>query len=250
MALATPVAGIMGPSSDFILDGKAARSAISSARWARVNAARAERARARRRAKSPVWAVVFSLLERSSGTIKIQGRENPDPRSKTAPPAYFPETLPGALSSSAGQGQDNPDPRSKTAPPAYFPETLPGALSSSAGATVTTASPAMVRNWVYDGKWSGPLRGVRGGCKGNRKEQTIRQKLKRQLAHKLAKEAGASRRPGRPSGSHSKEQEQKAKWSRRRLCGKQTPLGVTAIAKQSHRRPLARFRQQEADRQA
>jgi len=59
MALATPVAGIMGPSSEFILDGKGARTAMSSARCARVNAARAERTRARRRAKSPVWAVVF-----------------------------------------------------------------------------------------------------------------------------------------------------------------------------------------------
>ena len=100
-----------------------------------------------------------------------------------------------------------------SAPGKVFRKLLPGALSSSAGATATTASPAMVWNWVYDGKWSGPLRGVRGGGKGNRKEQTIRQKAKRQLAtrleeeaRRLAREAGTARGQGRPAGSQSKDQ--------------------------------------------
>jgi len=114
----------------------------------------------------------------------------------------------------------------------------------------------MVWNWVYDGKWSGPLRGVRGGGKGNRKEQTIRQKAKRQLvtllaeeARKLAREAGTARGQGRPAGSQSKDQEQKAKWIRRRLCGKQKPLGVTAFAKTAMAK-LAAARAEAAAQQA
>ena len=65
----------------------------------------------------------------------------------------------------------------------------------------------MVWNWVYDGKWSGPLRGVRGGGKGNRKEQTIRQKAKRQLASRLAEEA---RKLAREAEEALAEQEQNA----------------------------------------
>ena len=114
----------------------------------------------------------------------------------------------------------------------------------------------MVWNWVYDGKWSGPLRGARGGGKGNRKEQTIRQKAKRQLvtrlaeeAWKLAREAGTARGQGRPAGSQSKDQEQKAKWIRRRLCGKQKPLGVTAFAKAAMAK-LAAARAEAAAQQA
>ena len=105
----------------------------------------------------------------------------------------------------------------------------------------------MAHGWLIDGKWIGPPRGSRiGHSKGNREAQREREKVKRQLASrlaeealKLAREAGTARRRGRPSGSHSKAQEQKAKWSRRRLWGKQKPLGVTAIAKQAQAKAIA-----------
>ena len=97
---------------------------------------------------------------------------------------------------------------------------------------------------------------MRGGGKGNRKEQTIRQKAKRQLAtrlaeeaRKLAREASTARGKGRPAGSQSKDQEQKAKWIRRRLCGKQKPLGVTAFAKTAMAK-LAAARAEAAAQQA
>ena len=97
---------------------------------------------------------------------------------------------------------------------------------------------------------------MRGGGKGNRKEQTIRQKAKRELvtrlaeeAWKLAREAGTARGQGRPAGSQSKDQEQKAKWIRRRLCGKQKPLGVTAFAKAAMAK-LAAARAEAAAQQA
>lgn len=85
---------------------------------------------------------------------------------------------------------------------------------------------------LNDGEWSGPPRGWRGGGKGNHKAQRALEKLKNQLARKLAREAGTPRRLGGPEGSHSEAQKQKATLSRRRLCGNQTQLGVTAIAKQ------------------
>ena len=80
--------------------------------------------------------------------------------------------------------------------------------------------------WIIDGKWCGPKRGS-GGSKGDRKAQEKRRQLKRQLARKLARDAGTARRPGRPSGSTIKQQYQTYTWMRRRLRGKQRPVGVT-----------------------
>ena len=94
-------------------------------------------------------------------------------------------------------------------------------------------------SWLKDGAWSGPPRGWRGGGKGNRKAQRARENLKKQLARKLAKEAGTTRTMGKPRGSESKQQDQKAKWMRRRLYGKQKPLGVTAFAKQAQAKAIA-----------
>ena len=54
---------------------------------------------------------------------------------------------------------------------------------------------------------------------------------------------------GGPAGSQSKDQEQKAKWIRRRLCGKQKPLGVTAFAKAAMAK-LAAARAEAAAQQA
>ena len=68
-------------------------------------------------------------------------------------------------------------------------------------------------------------------------------------ARKLAREAGTARGQGRPAGSQSKDQEQKAKWIRRRLCGKQKALGVTAFAKTAMAK-LAAARAEAAAQQA
>ena len=67
--------------------------------------------------------------------------------------------------------------------------------------------------------------------------------------HGSWREAGTARGQGGPAGSQSKDQEQKAKWIRRRLCGKQKALGVTAFAKTAMAK-LAAARAEAAAQQA
>ena len=101
----------------------------------------------------------------------------------------------------------------------------------------------MGKEWIVCGKWLGPLR---GGGKGDRVAQTQRQVEKRRLAREVARAAAAEPKSkgGRPQGPQKRRcskstgglpakrsQNQKAAWMRRRLHGKQPPLGLTAFAR-------------------
>ena len=101
----------------------------------------------------------------------------------------------------------------------------------------------MPGDWRGDGGiWLGPTR----GSKGDREAQTQRQVEKRRLARELARAADAKPKSqgGRPQGPQKRRcskitgelpakrsQNQKAAWMRRRLRGKQPPLGMTAFAR-------------------
>ena len=104
----------------------------------------------------------------------------------------------------------------------------------------------MGKDWLVCGKWLGPLR---GGGKGDREAQYQRQLEKRRLARQAAALAAAGKpnreRRGRPQGPQKRRcskstgglpaeraQCQKTPWMiRRRLRGKQTPMGLTVFAK-------------------
>ena len=120
---------------------------------------------------------------------------------------------------------------------------------ASVGAVETCGargSAPMPGNWRGDdGVWRGPER----GSKGDREAQTQRQVEKRRLAREVARAAagkpkskgGRTQWPqkGRCSKSTSglprkRPQCQKASWMRRRLRGKQAPMGVTAFARAAH----------------
>ena len=93
----------------------------------------------------------------------------------------------------------------------------------------------MVRDWLLGGKWSGQ---PRGGGKGDRGAQYQRQLEKR----RLARDAGKCGRPQGPQKRRcskstgglpaKRAQCQKTQWMiRRRLRGKQTPMGVAVFAR-------------------
>ena len=86
--------------------------------------------------------------------------------------------------------------------------------------------------WIWKGKCGlGPKR---AGGKGDREGQKRRESQKRRQARAAAREAAGKPKSkgGRTPGSHSKQQCQKAAWMiRRRLHGKQPPLGLTAFAR-------------------
>ena len=96
----------------------------------------------------------------------------------------------------------------------------------------------MGKGWLVDGKWLGP---PRSGGQGDREAQTRRQNEKRKMQRMAAREAAGKPKSkgGRTPGSHSKQQCQKAAWMiRRRLHGKQPPLGLTAFARGAHAKAI------------
>ena len=109
----------------------------------------------------------------------------------------------------------------------------------------------MGKGWLGNGtEWLGPPRGCRGG---DREAQTRRQVDKRRLARAAAREAEGKPKSkgGRPQGPQKRRcskttgvlpakrsQNQKAAWTRRRLRGKQPPLGMTAFARLVHAKAI------------
>ena len=101
----------------------------------------------------------------------------------------------------------------------------------------------MPGGWLTPGgeKWLGPPRGCRGGGQGDREAQTRRQNEKRKMQRMVARREAAANpksKRGRKPGSDSKLQYQKAAWMRRRLRGKQPPLGMTAFARVAHAKAI------------
>ena len=93
----------------------------------------------------------------------------------------------------------------------------------------------MPRTWVKGGeKWSGPKRGSRG----DRQAQRRREAAKRKLARAAAREAREA--AGEVAGKRGPKA--KTSWRKRRLIGKQTPLG-------RHARATVAFAQMQQARQ-
>ena len=120
-------------------------------------------------------------------------------------------------------------PRSRGSTPVIVRQTVTGVLRSRIGL-------GMPRNaWSVDGgRWRGPKRG-NFGSKGDRAAQTQRQAEKR----KLARAKRGLKRTGRRA---------ETSWGKRRLVGKQTPLGKTADARAQVQQ--ARALQKEASAKA